>query len=436
MPKIVLPEEFKQRCLEVFKNYDYSKTLFTSKANQVIKYFCPEHGEQNQRLDNHLKYGCPSCAEEERFQKNKKDFFQKAKLKQGNKYDYSKVNYINAKTKVEIICPAHGSFWQTPDSHLQGQGCPTCGEKKQKIVRLKNINQFIEEAKKTHDNKYDYSKVNYINTNTKVEIICPTHGSFWQIPNNHLQGQGCPKCGKESRAKERLKNINQFIEEAKKTHNDKYDYSKIDYKNSRTKIEIICPTHGSFFQTPDSHLQGQGCPVCGRERPTLRLTKLEILQKIKKVQGDKYSYAKSNFDNVKSVEDKIEIICPIHGSFFQQIHSHINGSGCPKCKESHGEKKIRKWLEEKNIEYVYQKKFKDLGKLSYDFYIPSKNLLIEFQGEQHYKPVESFGGLESFKKQRENDYKKKNYAKKNKIMLLEVPYWETNLESLLENKLI
>ena len=203
------------------------------------------------------------------------------------------------------------------------------------------------------------------------------------------------------------------------------------------KIEIICPAHGSFWQTPDSHLQGQGCPVCGRERPILRLTKLEILQKIKEVQGDKYSYAKSNFDNVKSVEDKIEIICPIHGSFFQRICKHIYGNGgCPKCKESHGEKKIRKWLEEKNIEYVYQKRFKDLGRLSYDFYIPSKNLLIEFQGEQHYKPVESFGGLESFKKQRENDYKKKNYAKKNKIMLLEVPYWETNLESLLENKLI
>ena len=340
MPKRVLPEEFKQRCLKVFKNYDYSKTLFTSNANQVIKYFCPKHGEQNQRLDNHLKYGCPSCAEEERFQKNKKDFFRKAKLKQGNKYDYSKVNYIN--------------------------------------------------------------------TNTKVEIICPIHGSFWQIPNNHLQGQGCPKCGKESRAKERLKNINQFIEEAKKVHNDKYDYSKIYYKNARIKVEIICPIHGSFFQTPDSHLNGQGCPVCGRERPTLRLTKLEILQKIKEAQGDKYSYAKSNFDNIKSVEDKIEIICPIHGSFFQKIHSHIyGGEGCPKCKESHGEKKIRKWLEEKNIEYVYQKKFKDLGRLSYDFYIPSKNLLIEFQGEQHYKPVESFGGLESFKKQRENDYKKK-----------------------------
>lgn len=434
MPKKVLPEEFKKRCLDTFKNYDYSKTLFTSNSKQVVKYFCSKHGEQKQRLDTHLKYGCPCCAKEKKFQKNKKDFFQKAKEIHNDKYDYSKVNYTNAKTKVEIICPEHGSFSQTPDSHLQKQGCPICGEKKQKTARLKDVNQFIEEAKKIHDNKYDYSKVNYINANIKVEIICPTHGAFLQIPNNHLQKQGCPECGKEAKVKAKLKSTNQFIKEAKEIHDNKYDYSKSVYINAKKPIEIICPIHGSFFQTPDGHINGHGCPTCGRKRLTLRLTKLEILQRAKEIHGDKYSYVKSKLDSVKSVNDKIEIICPIHGAFFQQVRNHIRGDGCPKCKESHGERKIRNWLESKNIEYIYQKKFEDLGRLSYDFFIPSKNLLIEFQGEQHYKPIETFGGIEKFKKQRENDYKKKEYAKKNKIMLLEIPYWEKDLESLLETK--
>ena len=114
----------------------------------------------------------------------------KAKLVHGDKYDYSKVDYVKDYIKVCIICPEHGEFWQRPHAHLQGQGCPKCKSKKQTCT----TDEFIAKAKKIHGDKYDYSKVDYSNAHTKVCIICPNHGEFWQTPNNHLRGHGCPKC--------------------------------------------------------------------------------------------------------------------------------------------------------------------------------------------------------------------------------------------------
>ena len=119
-----------------------------------------------------------------------KDFIEKAKQIHGDKYDYSKVEYVNYKTKVCIICPKHGEFWQNPHHHLsRKQGCHLCNGG----VNL-NTEEFIDKAKKIHGDKYDYSKVKYIDNRTKVCIICPEHGEFWQTPNCHLNGQGCPKC--------------------------------------------------------------------------------------------------------------------------------------------------------------------------------------------------------------------------------------------------
>ena len=141
----------------------------------------------------------------------KKEFIEKAKEVHGDKYDYSKVEYVNNHTKVCIICPEHDEFWQTPNNHVHGQGCPYCYKqgigkkiKNEKRIKIKTIKKdFVEKAKEIHGDKYDYSKVNYINRNTKVCIICPEHGEFWQTPKNHLCGQGCPHCGrnKNKRAK-------------------------------------------------------------------------------------------------------------------------------------------------------------------------------------------------------------------------------------------
>ena len=186
-----------------------------------------------------------------------KEFITKAQKIHGDKYDYSKVEYIGTQTKVCIICPEHGEFWQTPAMHLYGNGCPKCkGDKNGNRCR-KTVNDFIETAKKIHGDKYDYSKVKYVNTHTKVCIICPEHGEFWQTPNRHLAGDGCPIC----RPNKKL-TTEEFIRKARQVHGNKYDYSKSKYINTRTRLNIICPEHGEFWQTPHNHINGKGCPIC------------------------------------------------------------------------------------------------------------------------------------------------------------------------------
>lgn len=200
--------------------------------------------------------------------KNTKDeFIEKALKLYGDKYDYSKVNYVNNHTKVCIICPEHGEFWQTPNSHLNGRGCKKCGVLKRSVNRSNSKTIFIDKAKEVHGDKYDYSKVDYINNHTKVCIICPEHGEFWQKPLNHVYSkQGCPKCSvKSAHDKQRL-TTEEFIECAKKVHGDRYDYSKVEYVDAHTKVCIICPKHGEFWQTPNAHSNGRGCPVCKTSR--------------------------------------------------------------------------------------------------------------------------------------------------------------------------
>ena len=192
----------------------------------------------------------------------KENFIERAKNVHGDKYDYSKVEYKNARTKVCIICPIHGEFWQVPSSHLKGIGCPRCGFETSLEKRTKSTEDFINEARKIHGDKYNYSKVKYVNMKTKVCIICPIHGEFWQTPLNHLNSNGCYSCGRDDYAKTHNKSIFQFINEAKNVHGDKYDYSKVEYKNAYTSVCIICPIHGEFWQRPLEHLHGCGCPRC------------------------------------------------------------------------------------------------------------------------------------------------------------------------------
>ena len=122
--------------------------------------------------------------------------------------------------------------------------------------------EFISKARKVHGNQYDYSKVDYISSHTKVCIICPIHGEFMQTPNDHLNKRGCRQCGIIKTHNEQRKNIESFILEANRVHNYKYDYSLVDYKSAKEKVKIICPTHGVFLQSPDSHLREHGCPQC------------------------------------------------------------------------------------------------------------------------------------------------------------------------------
>ena len=192
----------------------------------------------------------------------KEEFIDKAKKVHNDKYDYSKVEYINNKTKVCIVCPIHGEFWMKPNNHLLKQGCPKCGIETIRFSQRFTTQEFIKKAKEIHGDIYDYTKVNYINSKTKVCIICPIHGEFWQTPYGHLHYKGCPKCSVEKVHSLQRHTSEEFIKKAEKVHNDKYDYSKVNYINANTKVCIICPIHGEFWQIPHDHLKRVGCPKC------------------------------------------------------------------------------------------------------------------------------------------------------------------------------
>ena len=334
------------------------------------------------------------------------EFIAQARKVHGDKYDYSKVEYKNAKTEVIIICPIHGEFKQRPDKHLRGHKCPKCHP-----LHKKTTEEFIAQARKVHGDKYDYSKVIYKGALNKVIVICPIHGEFLVLPNNHLSGQGCRECYKD----ERKKTIEEFIAQARKVHGDKYDYSKVEYKNANTKVCIICPEHGKFWQTPANHLSGKGCKKCiGRYYATNE----EFIKDAKKVHGDKYDYSKVEYNGMFN---DICIICPKHGKFYQKPIKHLEGQGCPICKQSHLENEIRCLLKRNGIIFEQEKKFDWLvnnEKLRLDFFIPSKNIAIECQGIQHYEPIEYFGGIDSFEKRKKNDILKKELCEKHGIKIL------------------
>lgn len=237
--------------------------------------------------------------------------------------------------------------------------------------------EFIEQAKKVHGDKFDYSKIEYKGSHEKVCIVCPEHGVFWQGPNSHLRGIGCPKCGRTKKL-----TTDEFIEKARKIHGNKYDYSKVEYINNYTKVCIICPEHGEFWQTPKDHLNGKGCIKCSNN---VKYTKENFIKKAKQIYGDKYDYSKVDYINAHT---KVCIICPEHGEFWQTPDNHYRW-GCKNCRESSLEKETEKFLNENNIKYTKQQKFKWLvykQQMSLDFYLPDYNVAIECQGDQHFTP--------------------------------------------------
>ena len=270
-------------------------------------------------------------------------------------------------------------------------------------MRKLTIEEFIEKAKKIHGDKYDYSKVNYINNSTKVCIICPEHGEFYQTPAGHLSGRVCKFCSGHYQS-----NTKEFIEKAKKIHGDKYDYSKVNYIKARIGVNIICPIHGNFFQAPYSHLGGCGCPKCANDLTgdRCRMTTEDFIRKSKELHGNKYDYSKVNYITSR---DKVCIICPEHGEFCQRPNDHLNGQGCSRClHKSKLESEIHNVLMINNILFEPQKTWdwlKYKRSQFVDFYLPDYNIVIECQGIQHFQERENnrlFENLEDIKERDKN----------------------------------
>lgn len=337
----------------------------------------------------------------------------------GNKYEYSEVNYVNINEKVKIICEKHGIFEQTPKVHKRGHGCPSCSGNKKKTS-----DDFIKESNNIHNNKYDYNMVKYINNMTKIDIICSEHGPFKQIPKDHLNGSGCPKC--ENRYNY---NTKEMIDISKEIHgNDKYGYDEFEYFNLSTKVKIRCFSHGIFETTPRNHIHNKsGCPKCGKLESSNKQRKdISQLERELSMLDNGYIYPKLN-DEYNNNRSKITIICKKHGIFKQSVNSHLGGNNCPKCNISKGESEISKNLNLMGVSYIYNYRFEDCRNkrpLPFDFYCPEKNLCIEFDGKQHFYPVDHYGGKKGLVYRKFNDNIKNEYCEDNDIKLIRIPYWE------------
>jgi len=199
-------------------------------------------------------------------QKRKIEFIKRAQEIHNTKYDYSQVDYINSNTKIKILCPVHGIFEQRPNGHISRKnGCPQCSIKKRSRAKRISTDKFFKRVNLIHNNKYDYSKSDYLNMTTKIKIGCSLHGDFLKSPSEHIyQKQGCPKCSFSTRSSRKKISTAEFSKKANHIHRGKYDYSKINFNSSlvRDKILIICPEHGEFCQKGNDHLRGHGCPRC------------------------------------------------------------------------------------------------------------------------------------------------------------------------------
>ena len=347
-----------------------------------------------------------------------KDFIEKAKAAHGNKYDYSLVNYVNTHTKVKIICPQHGIFMQIPNSHVKGSGCSMCSKNKKLTTE-----EFIKKAKVVHENKYDYNLTQYIKSSGKLKIFCPEHGVFKQVAAMHLQGQGCPKCNGKNKTTE------DFIVDCIKIHGNTYDYSLVNYNGIYKKVKIICPIHGVFEQSPNDHLDGHECCKC---KGCAKLTTKEFIERARIIHDNKFDYSLVEYKNYIT---KVKIICPEHGIFEQIPKTHLKGFGCKNCYESKGEKKVQNFLNKIKIKSLRQYSFKDCRDklpLPFDFYLPNLNICVEYQGIQHFKPVKLFGGENALKDLNKRDNIKANYCNNKNIKLIIVNYYDSIEDVLLK----
>lgn len=342
----------------------------------------------------------------------------------GNRYDYSKVDYRRAHSKVSIVCKEHGLFNQSPTSHLGGAGCPSCAG-----VAVLNTKKIIEQFKKVHGERYDYSKVNYINVDTDVVLICKKHGPFLQTPYSHKNGSNCRQCMIELNSQKRILSLPEVIRRFKKKHGNKYDYSKVSYSNPEQKVLIICPIHGEFLKTPRNHFTS-GCNKCGNELIGFKARKKQedFIVESKKIHGNRYDYSRVDYRGAYS---KVSIICSKHGVFTQRPTNHSSGSGCPECgKNQVSEPMFRQILEDyvsrfgilqfPNVRPEWLRNPETNRPLELDCFNEEIGLAFEIQGRQHYEPIERWGGQKEFAKIIRRDNYKVTECRKQGVELFRI----------------
>lgn len=338
MPKKKTKEEFIVDAKKVHGDkYNYVDVDYVNNTTKV-KIICPIHGEFIQTPKDHLNgCGCRLCSSCPISKHTTSSFVEKAKVKHGDKYDYSKVIYVNNKERVIITCPTHGDFEQRVDAHLKGAGCLRCSGN-----FIKTDDEVIQRFRVVHGDKYDYSKVGYVNNTTKVKIICPKHGEFLQTPKGHLSGKGCFKCGRDRIALSGLLSVDDFWERSNELYGDKFEIINLEYKTQEDNIDIKCTSCGKTFKRRiRNHLKGMDCPYCVGK---VRLNRELFIEKAIKKHGDRYDY--SNVGEISSNKDIVEIRCKEHGIFFKRVSDHLSRGGCQKCSKEEVREKRKTSFEE------------------------------------------------------------------------------------------
>ena len=360
----------------------------------------------------------------------------------GDTYNYDLItneNYDNLHSYVDIVCPQHGIFRQKAYSHKNGKGCPLCSRERKAQKQRLSEQEVIARIKSIHGNRYDYSLFAYVDMHTKCKIICKEHGMFEQAPHEHIKGYGCPYCSNRVKITKEM-----FIEKARKKFGDKFLYEKVNFVDMKTPIEIICPKHGTIIMTPNKHLNSKfGCIKCAYNHISERQTysREKFVEKAKEIWGETYDYSLINDENYIDTNHKVPIVCKEHGTWMQKVKNHLNGQGCPKCSFSRGEKRVEMVLSRLGVEYIHQYKiasnfiFSENSSFKVDFYLPSYNTIIEYNGQQHYKEVPMFHAR-NLEQQKQRDAYLQKYCRENKIKLIEIPYWEfDNIENILKKAL-
>ena len=452
------------------KKFNYPTPNFLTKKDK-IHIICEKGHEFFQSIRYHLdrKQGCPQCRPNNKLSQN--EFIDKIS-KLHHQLDFSSTIYVRSSDKVNVICPQHGNFFIKPNKLQQGQGCPKCSrentrislnemKERFKLIDSNNNNilwetfqgndkemsfkcckhgifssiphyiiqtgylfcnkgcsklahtndEFITLSKQRFGNVFNYDYVDYINLETNVKLICNKGHVFYQRPDGHLKGSGCPICiGRGCDY-----TIDGFLSKVREKHNDKYDLSQIRFDTLQDKIDVICPLHGLFIMRAINFLRGSGCHKCGKECRVL--SQNEFINRLENIFLDRYDFSKTVYNRSCKT---VKVICKKHGLFSRKASLLLIGMGCTKCSLPEGEIIIENFFIRNKIRYIHNKTFpgcKIKRLLRFDFYLPDYNCCIEYDGIGHFKPI---FGQKSFKFGLQSDRTKNEFCHKQGIQLIRI----------------
>lgn len=431
-------EQFNQQVYDLYP--EVTVTSVYTGMRQPIAAKCNKCGHEwsLKQAASLIKSGCPKCSiinKGKAHRLSQDEFIKKLEAVNINIIPLDK--YVTAKEKIRFKCSVCNSIWEaTPDSVLKGSGCPKCAVKRVHSMQKLSQEEVVRRVNSINPNIILLDK--YINSKTSLQCYCKKHKlKFTSKAQTVLSGTYiCPECKKEKVSEKQMKSNKEFINQLKNLNICVLPLE--DYKGSNVKIAFKCLKCGYIREAIPSNViaHNGGCPKCAGQS-IKSLTDFIIQANI--VHNNKYLYSKAKY---LGRHNKTTIICPIHGDFEQEIGSHLSGCGCSKCNQSKGEQQVQKILESLNISFSNQFKIKNNQyfankyiAVDFQFKYNEQEYFIEYNGKQHYEPIEYFGGEERFKKQVERDNDLRQYCKDNNIRLLEIKYTEDldNMESIIKN---